>query len=134
MNILENAMEVAAYYATEKTLIGNLNFDDKENRFCVKTNIGRKADIAPDGFIHCGDIYILQDSEGKWRICQCEKDTDKKFRFMGSDVTQDNVNKNKILYVKKNRLAGLDEKILSDDVHLKELSDEIINTLLNSSR
>jgi hypothetical protein len=134
MNILENAMEVAAYYATEKTKIGTLNFDEKEQRFYIKTNGRRKAEICPDNFIHGGDIYILQDSEGKWRICQCDKTAEDKFRFMGSDVTQDNVNNNKILYVKKNRLAGCEKKILCDDVHLKDLSDEIIATLLNSSK
>ena len=59
MNLLENAMEIAVYYGTEKTKIGLLNYDEK------KQNTNPAADVVRKCMDQKSSLWIIRDRYDK---------------------------------------------------------------------
>ena len=137
MNKTEYIAEVICYYNKKKTKLGCLKYDDKMNRFTVVEesgkNKGKIAPIFPPDGIHCGDIYVVQDNDGKWKIAQCEKTKDGLMKMLGTEITEKNCNNNLILYVKDNRLTRITEDLIDESFNLGELSTRFVyrNLLFN---
>lgn len=132
MNRTEYIARVINYYSNNyKPKMGKLNFDSEMDRFYIKNLSGQKAKIAPsDGFIHCGDIYIVRDNDKKWKIAQCEKTIDGKWKMLGTSITEDNCCGNRILYITNRRLQRLSDDFIDESFSLEELSDELVDKMM----
>lgn len=121
---------VICYYAKNKVKIGTLTFDQKANRFIILDSKNKKSKSFPDDGIHCGDIYIVQDNRGSWKIGQCELD-DGVWRLLGTDLHQENCNNNMILYVNHKRLERITDTWITQEFDVGVLSDKLIIRLMS---
>lgn len=130
MTNTEYIARVVKFYSKNKVKLGRLTFDKHVGRFVIRTINMRKAITAPEDGIHCGDIYILREKSGKWKIGQCEIAKDHKWKFLGTDVTEDSIDEVLILYVNGKRLIRLSDDFLDETFDLGELSEMFVEEWL----
>ncbi len=127
MTTAEYIARVIYHYCTNKTKCGMLEFDRRQGRFIIKDLNGFPVASRPGTGIHCGEIYIVKDTDGTWRIAQCELVGDT-WKMVGSHIT-DQSEPTYVVYVP---YAQLERSIcVDDDWMLGELSHQFVTELLN---
>lgn len=72
MTKTEYIAKVVQHYCTNKVKCGTLEFDIRQGRFIIKDLRGFPVTSYPGTGVHCGEVYIIKDTDGTWRIAQCE--------------------------------------------------------------
>lgn len=103
MSIADYIARVIYFYSKCSVKLGTIEFDcEKYHRFVVKDSKGRSNMAYPGDGVHCGDIYIIRDTDNNWKIVQCEL-VDGWWKLLGSTVDED-TGPVPVLYVSNTRL------------------------------
>jgi hypothetical protein len=124
----EYVARVIRYYSKNKPKLGTLEFDLMQGRFIIKDQKGNPVSSYPGTGLHCGDVYIVQNTDKSWHIAQCELVEDM-WKMVGSDIT-DESEPTGVIYVPHDRLMRFADFWVDDTWKLGALSNEFINMLL----
>ena len=118
------------FYSKNNAKIGSVNFEKDINRFVIRDTVTNKNVTTPDGGIHCGDIYILKDIDGCWKICQCELVGDL-WKFLGTGINAENCENIPIIYVPNKRIIRYPNFMIDKDMDFGTLSDDFVSQLVD---
>lgn len=128
MTTAEYVARVIQHYCTNTVRCGTLEFNRKQGCFIIKSLRGYP--VSAHSGLHCGDVYIIKDTDGTWRIAQCELVGDV-WKMVGSRITA-NSEPAYIIYVPHVRLTRFSNVWVNDEEwRLGALSHEFVTSLLN---
>lgn len=116
------------FYSQNNAKIGSVNFDKDINRFIIRS-IRNENMTTPEDGIHCGDVYILRDIDGCWKIGQCELVGDV-WKFFGTSITADNCMDVPIIYVPNKRIMRYSNFFTDADMSFESLSYDFVSQLI----
>ena len=129
MTKTEYIARIIQHYCTNKVKCGTLEFDIRQGRVIIKDLRGFPVTSYPGTGVHCGEAYIIKDTDGLWRIAQCELVGDM-WKMVGSNIT-DESEPAYVIYVPHTRLERFADFWVDDNWRLEALSNEFVTGLLN---